>query len=152
MHFWEIKQCLFYSVIFLNSNKCFLKNPQHARYLLDVWQFMGRRGRNEVSKMPIWQALPSNCLHARRQIRKSLIAVQKEGSTCLCLPDQSACDLIIAPQHLVQGLVQSGHSGKICWKTELWLEEASKKEACWVGPELFQPSIGLAEISWKLDF
>lgn len=39
----------------------FLENPTHARYLLDVWEFMGRIGRNEVSKMPIWKVLPSNC-------------------------------------------------------------------------------------------
>lgn len=38
------------------------------------------------------------------------------------------------------------------FKRELWLEEASKRKACWVGPELFQPTIGLAGISCKLDF
>lgn len=57
---------------------------------------------------------PLKLLHSRRQIRKSLINIHEESSTCICLPDQSVCDLIIAPQHLVQGLVQSRNSGKVC--------------------------------------
>lgn len=133
----------------------FIETSTVFQVLVRCLGIRGSTGRNEVSKRPFWQALPSNPIHANsRRIRKWLITVQEACVTCVCLPDRSV-SLSLSPALDTQ-LVGIRGSLLTCWrnsKENIMTWEGSQEEGTlWRAWAVSSQFGGGCVISYKLDF